>query len=116
MTAMGLSLVFGVMRVVNVAHGEFFMLGAVIAWWISYLVGTHPAFGFGVALIVAPLAVAIIAAFANKLILQKINYDPDRTIVGTIGLLYIIQQATLMTHGFNRVRMGLKCIGLGACQ
>jgi len=99
MTAMGLSLVFGVMRVVNVAHGEFFMLGAVIAWWISYLVGTHPAFGFGVALIVAPLAVAIIAAFANKLILQKINYDPDRTIVGTIGLLYIIQQATLMTFG-----------------
>ncbi len=30
-TALGLALVFGVMRVVNVAHGEFFMLGAVIA-------------------------------------------------------------------------------------
>ena len=33
MTAMGLSIVFGIMRVVNVAHGEFFRLGAVIAWW-----------------------------------------------------------------------------------
>jgi branched-chain amino acid transport system permease protein len=32
LTALGLSLVFGVMRVVNVAHGEFFMLGAVLAW------------------------------------------------------------------------------------
>ena len=32
LTAVGLSLVFGVMRVVNVAHGEFFMLGAVGAW------------------------------------------------------------------------------------
>ena len=32
--ALGLSLVFGVMRVVNVAHGEFFMLGAVLAWAI----------------------------------------------------------------------------------
>ena len=31
--ASGLSLVFGVMRVVNVAHGEFYMLGAVMAWW-----------------------------------------------------------------------------------
>ncbi|RUW17215.1 branched-chain amino acid ABC transporter permease, partial [Mesorhizobium sp. M4A.F.Ca.ET.050.02.1.1] len=31
LTALGLSLVFGVMRVVNVAHGEFFMLGAVLA-------------------------------------------------------------------------------------
>ena len=35
LTALGLSLVFGVMRVVNVAHGEFFMLGAVLAWWAS---------------------------------------------------------------------------------
>ena len=35
LTAVGLSLVFGVMRVVNVAHGEFFMLGAVLAWAIA---------------------------------------------------------------------------------
>ena len=35
LTALGLSLVFGVMRVVNVAHGEFFMLGAVLAWWVA---------------------------------------------------------------------------------
>jgi len=99
MTAMGLSLVFGVMRVVNVAHGEFFMLGAVIAWWVSSLIAGHPAFGFVAALIVAPIVVGIIAAIADRLILQNINYDPDRTIVGTIGLLYIIQQATLMSFG-----------------
>ena len=35
LTALGLSLVFGVMRVVNVAHGEFFMLGAVLAWGVT---------------------------------------------------------------------------------
>ncbi|MEP3279798.1 MAG: branched-chain amino acid ABC transporter permease [Stappiaceae bacterium] len=99
LTAMGLSIVFGVMRVVNVAHGEFYMLGAVIAWWIATLVGVHPAFGFVVALIVAPVLVGLIAATADKLILQRIEYDPDRTIVGTIGLLYIIQQTTLMTFG-----------------
>ena len=39
LTAVGLSLVFGVMRVVNVAHGEFFMLGAVLAWAVANLVG-----------------------------------------------------------------------------
>ena len=43
--ASGLSLVFGVMRVVNVAHGEFYMLGAVIAAVISGLIGTA-ALGF----------------------------------------------------------------------
>jgi len=42
LTAVGLSIVFGIMRVVNVAHGEFFMLGAVLAWWITSLVGAHP--------------------------------------------------------------------------
>jgi len=99
LTAVGLSIVFGVMRVVNVAHGEFFMLGAVIAWWVTTLLGGHPALGFVVALIVAPLLTGLIAATADRIVLRRINYDPERTIVATIGLLYVIQQATLMTFG-----------------
>ena len=97
--AVGLGLVFGVMRVVNVAHGEFFMLGAVLAWWIATLVGGHPALGFAVALVVAPLIVGAIAALADMTVLKRIDYDPERTIVATIGLLYILQQLTLMTYG-----------------
>ncbi|WP_108483726.1 branched-chain amino acid ABC transporter permease [Oceaniglobus ichthyenteri] len=99
LTAMGLSVVFGVMRVVNVAHGEFYMLGAVIAWFVATTLGTHPAVGFVAALVIAPLVVGALAAAADKLILQHIDYDPERTIVATIGLLYIIQQGTLMTFG-----------------
>lgn len=99
LTAMGLSIVFGVMRVVNVAHGEFYMLGAVIAWWVAHLFGAHPAIGFVAALVVAPLLVGTLAGLADRIILQRIDYDPDRTIVATIGLLYIIQQGTLMTFG-----------------
>ena len=99
LTAMGLSIVFGVMRVVNVAHGEFFMLGAVLAWYITSLLGGHPAIGFGAALIVAPLLVGCLAAFADRVVLKRVDYDPDRTIVATIGMLYIIQQTTLMTFG-----------------
>lgn len=99
LTAMGLSIVFGIMRVVNVAHGEFYMLGAVFAWWISTLIGAHPALGFLAAFAIAPLLVGTVAATADRLILQRIKYDPDRTIVATIGMLYIIQQTTLMTFG-----------------
>ncbi|NSX56075.1 branched-chain amino acid ABC transporter permease [Parasulfitobacter algicola] len=99
LTAMGLSIVFGVMRVVNVAHGEFFMLGAVLAWYVSKMLGGHPAIGFAAALVIAPLVVGLIAAVSDQLILKRINYDPDRTIVGTIGILFIIQQTTLMTFG-----------------
>ncbi len=99
LTAVGLSLVFGVMRVVNVAHGEFFMLGAIIAWWIATSLGGHPALGFLAALIVAPVAVGLIAAAADMTILKRVEYDPERTIVVTIGLLYVIQQLVLMTYG-----------------
>ena len=40
LTALGLSLVFGVMRIVNVAHGAFFMLGAVVTWYVASLTGS----------------------------------------------------------------------------
>lgn len=99
LTAVGLSLVFGVMRVVNVAHGEFFMLGAVLAWWVTGLIGGHPALGFAMALVLVPVLVGGIAVAADMTILKRIAYDPERTIVATIGILYIIQQVTLMTYG-----------------
>ena len=99
LTAVGLSLVFGVMRVVNVAHGEFFMLGAVLAWWVAHMLGAHPTLGFAAALVIAPVLVGLIAVVADMTVLKRINYDPERTIVATIGILYIIQQVTLMTYG-----------------
>src|SRR6185295_14304618 len=100
LTALGLSLVFGVMRVINIAHGEFVMLGAIIAWWCSAdLLGAHPAIGFLLALLLAPVIVGALAIAADWLVLRRINYDPERTIVATMGLLYVIQQSVLMTYG-----------------
>jgi len=99
LTAVGLSIVFGIMRVVNVAHGEFYMLGAVIAWWITSMISAHPALGFVAALIIAPITVGLLAIVCDYLVLRRINYDPERTIVATIGLLYVLQQTTLMTFG-----------------
>jgi branched-chain amino acid transport system permease protein len=99
LTALGLSLVFGVMRVVNVAHGEFFMLGAVLAWAISTAVAGHPAIGFLLALVISPLIVGAIALIAERLVLRRLDYNPEATIVATIGMLYIIQQAALTFYG-----------------
>jgi branched-chain amino acid transport system permease protein len=99
LTAVGLSLVFGVMRVVNVAHGEFFMLGAVFAWFVTQWVPGPPAVAFAAALVLAPLAVAAIAATADRLVLKRLDYAPEATIVATIGLLYILQQAALTFYG-----------------
>jgi len=99
LTAVGLSLVFGVMRVVNVAHGEFFMLGAVAAWFITYYLPFPPAVTWTIALLIAPLFVGAIAAMADVLVLKRLKYDPEATIVATIGLLYILQQAALTFYG-----------------
>jgi branched-chain amino acid transport system permease protein len=99
LTAVGLSLVFGVMRIVNVAHGEFFMLGAVVAWWTASSLGLPPGAGFAAALVLAPLAVAAVAALAERTVLRPLEHDPEATIVATIGLLYVVQQTVLLTYG-----------------
>ncbi len=97
--ALGLSLVFGVMRIVNVAHGELFMLGAVIAWAVTDAIPGHPAIGFLAALALSPLLVAAVAVTFERLVLSRLHYEPEATIVATIGLLYVIQQLALMFYG-----------------
>src|SRR3712207_584538 len=99
LTALGLSLVFGVMRIVNVAHGEFYMLGAVTAWYVTSLTPAHPALGFLLALVCAPLIVGAVGVVAERLVLRRLDYNPEATIVATIGLLYIIQQLALTFYG-----------------
>ena len=94
LTALGLSLVFGVMRIVNVAHGEFFMLGAVVTWYVSASTGS-----FLLALLAAPAVVGAVAVLADRLVLRRIGYEPESTIVATIGLLYVLQQLTLTVYG-----------------
>jgi branched-chain amino acid transport system permease protein len=94
LTALGLSLVFGVMRIVNVAHGEFFMLGAVVTWYVATATGS-----FLVALAAAPLVVAGVAILADRLVLRRIGYQPESTIVATIGIHYILQQLVLTVYG-----------------
>jgi len=96
--ALGLSLVFGVMRIVNVAHGEFFMLGAVFSWF-AFDLTNDPLWGFLLALVVAPALVGSIAIISDRFILRKVKYHPESTIVATIGVLYVIQSVTLMVFG-----------------
>ena len=98
LSALGLSLVFGVMRVVNLAHGEFFMLGAIVAYYCASIIGA-PLWSFLVAMVVGPLIVGGIAYIADFLVLRRIKYQPESTIVATIGLLYILQQLILTVYG-----------------
>jgi branched-chain amino acid transport system permease protein len=75
------------------------MLGAVLAWAFSSLVPYHPAVGFLIAIVAAPLLVGAVAIAAERLVLKRLKYDPVATIVATIGLLYVIQQLVLTFYG-----------------
>jgi len=71
----------------------------VLAWFTSQWVPGPPAVAFAVALVLCPLIVGAIAAAADTLVLKRLHYEPEATIVATIGLLYILQQAALSFFG-----------------
>jgi len=94
LTSVGLALAFGILRIVNVAHGAFFMLGAVLAWGITTATGS-----FLLALSLAPVSVMLIAAVMDRLVLRPVRYASGPTIVATLGLLYVLEQLTLALYG-----------------
>jgi branched-chain amino acid transport system permease protein len=92
--ALGLSLIFGVMGIVNMAHGDLYMLGAILAFYIAPLFGS-----FWLGLLIAPLIVAIIAAPIERYILRSYEGHHSVTMIATVGISFIIQQIALATYG-----------------
>jgi branched-chain amino acid transport system permease protein len=92
--ALGLSLIFGIMRIINMAHGDLFMLGAVLAVLVSDSLGS-----LWPALFIAPLILALVAMPMERWVLRPFEGKPLNTLIGTLGLSFIIQQVVLMTWG-----------------
>ena len=69
--ASGLSLIFGVLRVLNFAHGSFYMLGAYVAWQMVQWLGPRTE-SFWLAVLVAALAVALLGALIERLLLRHL--------------------------------------------
>lgn len=93
--ALGLNLVYGVLRVINVAHGAFYMLGAVAGWVVlEQLHGISDMYtlNFALALLVAPLLVGLLGLFLEWVVLRPIEGQPLVTIIATFALLLILQQ------------------------
>src|SRR6266542_2021785 len=93
--ASGLTLIFGIMDVVNFAHGELFMLGAYIGVVVLATSGS-----FWLALVLATLVVAIIGAALQITTLRPlIGRDPLTTILATFGMSLILQNYALWQFG-----------------
>ena len=93
--ASGLTLIFGIMDVVNFAHGELFMLGAYVGVLVLSTSGN-----FWLALIVATLAVALLGAALQIVTLRPlVGRDPLMTILATFGISLVLQNYALWQFG-----------------
>ncbi|WP_027475437.1 branched-chain amino acid ABC transporter permease [Curvibacter gracilis] len=95
MLAAGLTLIFGIMGVVNLAHGSFYMLGAYLAWWLSAQVGSLP-----LAIVLGAL-LSVALGLALEWLLFRHFYQRDHLdqVLLTFGLIYVFEELRSLLWG-----------------
>jgi branched-chain amino acid transport system permease protein len=92
--ALGLAVIFGLLDIVNLAHGDFFMVGTVLAWATLESTGS-----FWLAFLVAPLIGFLLGALIQRVVIQPMHSVAALSIVATFGLSLILQESVRMTFG-----------------
>ena len=96
----GLSLIFGVMRIVNLSHGAYFLWGGYIALSVIWTTGS-----WALSLPLAALAVAVIGLAMERVFLRPLGFDPLRQVLLTVGFAYLFQQGALDIWGGNNMEI-----------
>ncbi len=100
--ASGLCLIFGILNIVNFAHGEFYMLGGFGIWWFF---GVHPLTGIPVmlnyflAMIVTMAFVALVGILVEKFIYRPVHDNHSSLMIISLGVMFILQAAALVIFG-----------------
>jgi branched-chain amino acid transport system permease protein len=102
--AAGLSLIFGVMRLVNIAHGDFIVLGAYIALVTVQTTGLHP---FLSLIVVVPLMAGLGYAIQRWLLNRTLGSNLLPPILVTFGLAVVIQNSLLMLFSTDNRRLAV---------
>ncbi len=110
LVASGLSLIFGVTRIVNFAHGSLYMLGAYFGYtFMQHLPG---GFGFWTSVLLAGLVVGLIGVIIEMCVLRPVYRAPELfQLVATFGVILVIQDLALLTWGAEDV-LGPRAPGL----
>ncbi len=110
LVAAGLSLIFGVTRIVNFAHGSFFMLGIYVAYSLVEVLGVR--LGFWPALLIAAVVVGVLGALIEILLLRRIYKAPELfQLLATFALVLVIKDAVLWLWGPDEL-LGPRAPGL----
>ena len=111
LVAAGLSLIFGVTRIVNFAHGSFFMVGIYVAYTLVERLGGT--LGFWPALLLAAVAVGVLGALIEVVLLRRIYKAPELfQLLATFALVLVIKDAVLRLWGPDEL-LGPRAPGLG---
>jgi branched-chain amino acid transport system permease protein len=112
LVASGLSIIFGVSRIVNFAHGSLYMLGAYIAYSVITSLDPQNSFSFWSAIILAACCVALIGGIIETVILRRIYHAPELfQLLATFGVVLMIQDITLTVWGAED-KLGPRAPGL----
>ncbi|MBV8537226.1 MAG: ABC transporter permease [Alphaproteobacteria bacterium] len=99
LVAAGLSIIFGVSRIVNFAHGSFYMLGAYTAWSLVTRL-PYGSLGFWGGIVVAALVIGAVGALVEVVLLRRIYAAPELfQLLATFGVVLLVQDATLAIWG-----------------
>jgi len=98
LVASGLSIIFGVTRIVNFAHGAFYMLGAYVAFTLTERL--DGALGFWGGIVAAALIVAAIGVLVEMLLLRRIYHSPELfQLLATFGLTLMVEDLVVLSWG-----------------
>ena len=101
--ALGLTIIFGLLDVINMAHGEFYAIGAYLA---VVLLGLG--LSFWAALALAPLIMAVLGYVTERALVQRVFHSRDRhtlTLLLTFGLAVVLEDLLKIIFGANPVRV-----------
>lgn len=94
MLSLGLAVIFGMLQIINFAHGAQYMLGAMVTWMLL----TYLGIGYWYAMIIAPIAVGVLGFFFERLLLSKL-YNVDHL----YGLLLTFGTALVISGVFQNI-------------
>jgi branched-chain amino acid transport system permease protein len=100
LVAVGLTLVFGVMKIVNFAHGEFYMLGAYTVW-VLFAVNGWPYFA---TVVVAIVAVGFLGVVCERLVFRPLRGNLLSGFIASVGLVFILQVAVGRIWGVGKMK------------
>jgi branched-chain amino acid transport system permease protein len=107
--AAGLNIIFGVMKLVNFAHGQLLMISAFLTWVISYSAGLNAYLAIGVSMAV----VAVVGVAVERLTFRRVlGTDKLNEIFVSLGLIYIFENIALLLWGANSQQIKSPFYGL----